>query len=67
MPHSREIFAGAGSSGEVGEAIWRNVLTIETWGSKMRSEFTAEAQRDPDCFGWNLKVKRLQDARPTLT
>ena len=67
MPHSREVLAGAGSLGEVCEALRRNVLTIETWGSNVRGEFTAEAQRDPDCFGWNQKLKRLQDSRATLT
>ena len=48
MPHSREILAGAGSLSEICEALRRNVLTIETWGSKVRGEFTAKAQRDPD-------------------
>ena len=67
MPHSREVLAGAGSLSEVCEALRRNVLTIETWGSKVRGEFTAKAQRDPDCFDWNQTLKRLQGAGATLT
>jgi hypothetical protein len=66
MPHCRELLTEMDPAVPVGEALRCNVLTIETWGGEVRREFDTEAQRDPDCYEWNLKFKRLQDQRATF-
>ena len=66
MPSLQEVFGSIAQGKTAGEALQCNVLTLDTWSCNEWREFNVEAERDPDCFDWNLKLKRLYDERPTI-
>lgn len=67
MPHGRDIFPDIDNTESLGETLRQNVLTLETWGENVRHDFNVEEQYDPECWAWNLKLKRVFDQRASFS